>query len=924
MLTRHIQKSVEIVDNGQHYKYTCYGDHEDKNKFYVLPETPEYAVDGKGKPKFQFYQYRGDARDKDEGGFATFTVKLPFPNSSQKEKIKVALQEGLAAQLEARAKKTLLLVKAYRNKQETDWRALQKDLGYTDEQVQSFSAQYDESKGWDQYLQIPDLNAVKLEAIPYSDAEVSLLIGDGPDSFFEKKLNPTSPSKIGDNETVFVLSLSDKGSSFFEQALKKGSASSIAAVKYKLSFECVLPAATVDVFYNAKETREYSRTVDRNIWGQATEEKIRDEFEKNQYAGVKVILGSTEGLTDKEQKDLEKELREWGQTQLDDILSNQTGGLDLSNIGQRFKTNPDKVSEELKNTRDIKRTFSESRVVTYTVFPQMQLPTIESLVGEANLKDYFHEVDLQDEFFKKKAVKIQTNANFEKLGIHSIEVKIDYEGEPQGEFVFNKNNFAELQEVIWYLKFVEQGGQKTPIHKYKYSYQVNFIGEGKSFQSETKESDENVLTINVGDTGIVYAEITTSDINWSLVERAQVELKYEDAGIQTVETKRILTNTSSKANSFVKPIFVSRTKPIQYRTKFFMKDGKEFWYTVGDFDGKPVEWAQTLGSDIYIDDPFKETQEYTINSVLDSKIEAIIIDLSYVESGIQYIPNKTVSLSSDRRTEKWAVPTINKDRATIKYSGFIQFKNGTTRELVGEQPAVKSTITVGNIKEDVLEIEVDTEEVDFTLRFSSAKVTLGYEDTENRVSEKKIFSFKDEESETWVVDLKDRNHEEYKWQAVLTHKNTLFGDKGKIYLPGPGKDNWTEAETNPKLSLKDVIPSDEELAKQSKLLMVKISKKFIDWDEVDNIKVVIEYGKTKQTFRIDQGEGDNDPDLVFLAPLEDGDGTYNWRAEFKLDNGDKDYYPEAKSKVLSPSTDTVIVLNEYLSQKYGGELDSQG
>lgn len=925
MLTRHIQKSIEILDSGQQYKYTCYGDHEDKNKFYVIPETPEYALDKDGKPKFQFYQYRGDARNPEEGGFGVFTVRLPFPNTAQKDKIKVQLQEGLASQLETRAKKTLVLVKAYRNKQEADWQSLKNQLGYTDEQVRSLSAQYEESKGWEQYLQTPDLSAIKLESVPYTDAEVSLLIGDAPDNFFEKKLNPTSPSKLGDNETVFVLSLSDKGASFFEQALKKSAGSSIAAVKYKLSFECVLPAATVNVFYNAEEVRKFSREVNRNIWGQATEEKVRDEYQQKNAAGVKIFLGSTEGLTDKETKELEKELREWGQTQLDDILSNQTGGLDMSNIGQRFKTNPDKVSEELKNTKDINRTFTESRIVTYTVYPQMQLPSIEALVGEANLKDYFHEVDLKDDFFKKKAVKIQTNADFEKLGIHSIEVKLDYENEPQGELVFNRNNPAEVQDVVWYLKFVEQGNKKTPIHKYKYSYQVNYLGAGKSFQSETKETDEDVLTINVGDVGIVHADISTGGINWSLVERSQVKLKYEDSGVGVIEAERILTEKNIKADSFIKPIFVPRTKAIQYRTKFFMKDGKEFWFAPGDIDDTPVSWASEFGSDIHIDDPFKETLEYTILAVgLDSKTEAIVVELSYSEPGIDYSPGKTITLDSNHRSEKWAVPTINKDKAKVNSSGFIQFKNGTTRQFSGEQSAKTSTIKVGNVREDILEVEVDAEEVDFKQRFSSAKVTLLYEDTQNRVKETKFMTFKDEDSDSWLVDLKDKNHKEYKWQAVLMHKNSLFGDKGKIYLPGSSKDNWNEGETRTKLSLKDEIPSDTTLAEQSKLLMVKVSKKHIDWDEVETLKVVIEYGKSKQTFRLDQGEGNDDPDLVFLAPINDGDGsgTYKWRLETKMDDGDKEYYPGPDQKTMQESDEREIFLNDYISEEHGGERDS--
>jgi hypothetical protein len=918
MLTRHIHQDIKIVSNGKEYTYACYGDHENKDKFYVVPANVEYATDAKGDPKFTFYQYRGEAQKPEEGGFCVFTAKLPFPNSAQKEQIKAELKQGLSQQLEARAKKTLVLVKAFKAKQEADWRSLSKELGYTEDQVRSFAAQYNENQDWQQFVQLPDTSTMTLESVPFSKAEVSLSIADASTGFFEKQLNPTAPSMVGDNEAVFVLTLTQKGSAFFEQALKTGK-SSVVAVTYKLGFECVLPPATVKVFYNANDSREFSRTIDRNVWGQATEEKVKDEFTKKQLAGVEVFPGSLETMDDKEKKAFQKELRDWGEAQLADILSNQTGVVDMTNIGQRFKSSPDKVSETLKNTVDVNRTLTISGVNMFTIAPQMQLPSIQALVGEGRLSEFFHEIDLNDDFFKRKTVMVQPNAQFAELKIASLTVKLKYAEEPAKEFLFTSSNAAELQNYAWYFK---KDNQAKNIQDYEYSYQVNYQGESTPFKSESKRTDNEVLVINVGDMGVLRANITAGDINWLLVERAQVVIKYEDQGIDPIEVQRIITANTTKIDPLIKPIFKPRNKPIAYRTKFFMKDGSEFWYAPGDTDDKPVDWAKQVGSDIYVNDPFRGKKDYNIQGLgLDKKTEAIIVTLTYTEPGIDYHPSINVSLTSGHSTEKWTVPVIDETKAQVTYTGFIQFVNGTTREISGTQPATNTLIQVGNIREGVLEVEVNTETIDFKGRFKSARLTLWYEDSEHKVSEKKNWTFKEEDSDTWLVDLKDKTHREYKWQAVLIHINSAFGDGGKIYLPGPGKDDWVQGELATKLSLADAIPPDERLAEQSGLLLVRLSKKGIDWDKVETLKIVMEYGKTKQTYRLVQGEGDDDPDTIFLAPLQDGNGTYNWRAEFKMDDSEKELYPGPDAKTNAALDDKELHLNDYISTEYGGDLE---
>lgn len=910
VLTRHIEQPVEVSENGKTYKYTCYGDHENKNKFYVVPQTPEYAIDSTtGKPKFVMYTFRGDAqKSEDEGGFTVFTVKLPFPSkgSPRYDKVKQKLMTEVNSKLERRANKTFELIKQYGNTPD-GWKKVGETFGYSQQQLELFQAGYEEAKGYKQFVLLPEDAQVELAAVPFTSGQAALTIANGPESFFEKKVSPAMPSMMGDNETVFAISLTAKGAAFFKEALWGGEGGSIAGVTYTFTADSLLPPVTVTVTYNSSKTKAYARTIRREpCTRRPTSEELRETYLTNKLAEVNVDFLAKEGLSDEQADKLEKELREWGVQQLEGIVSNQIGGTDIgTDLGQRFAQNPDNVSELVKDTYDEKRVLKLLRPVEFTIRPQDQLSSIKVLVGEENKDEYFPEVDLNAEFFKKLVARVQVNAQFEKLGIFGINVKLRHGSDTPSPFVFNEQNRGEIQEAVWY---------KDGLDEFEYSYVVNYENESKTFESnpETREGSD-IVTINVGNAGILQVNIKQGDIDWDLVERAQVIFRYPDAGI---EDQRILTPDIMTAEPFIKPIFKTRNQPILYRTKFFMKDGQELFYAPGnDKDGSPVEWAKSSNSTIYIDDPFAGTQNYTLLGMgLDRKTEAIIATLTYTLPEIGYSATKTVTFSDSHRSESWAVPLAAGGVGHMSYTGFIQFTNGSTREIAN--PKVEGSIVrVGVEKEGVLEVTINAEEVDFENRLKSAKVSLWYVDSENSVSEKTNFTFKDEDEEDWSVDLKDSQHKEYKYQVLLSHNEKALGEKGKIYLPGPTKNDW--AITEGELILQDIIPDDLDLAQKKNMLLVKVVQDSIDWDEVKQVKLKVTYGKEKETFRFNEDDED-EPNPIFLAPQIDGISA-QWLAEFRMEDGERVYYPEKGEMIELESNE--LHLNDYIPTSYGGNFD---
>jgi hypothetical protein len=143
-------------------------------------------------------------------------------------------------------------------------------------------------------------------------------------------------------------------------------------------------------------------------------------------------------------------------------------------------------------------------------------------------------VDADHPFFRTLSVTIQTNADFARLNLFSIEVKVKYQvGQINKVQEFR---FTKPDDIAKFETFIENN-----VRKYKYSYQVNYKGFAQAFQSPEIETDETQLTINVDDLGCLIVDIKPGDINFEQVKQALLTMQYEDSGVPKFEQQFVIT-----------------------------------------------------------------------------------------------------------------------------------------------------------------------------------------------------------------------------------------------------------------------------------------------------------------------------------------------------------------------------------------------
>jgi len=690
---------------------TVFGDSDQFNLFYPLPQQPRYRVGPDGRISFGLYKYRNvvDRQDgKKGGGFLIFDVEFVVD-----EIVLAQVEQELQNQVQAEANR----------------------------------------RG------ISPVPEVIFGSFTYTRGTSALLY---PQGLVEKEIpGGGTPSLYGNNVSTFALELPPEGATFFEQAMQ--GAGGAVSIVYELWFWARLPAVNINAYWNATKFYSFYQTIDADwsVWSEDSyRETIREQMIQSESMTIDINWG---GVTDPK---VQAELRDWATRALEKAVERNMIDA-IAPVPDDQRKAPDGIEDV---TRDITSTkissvaihYKEAQTVEWRVAPRGILPNITSLKDQngkpIKWSDYARTIDLDDPFFKQLRVNSYVNADFENLPIFSVEVKLIYhdrpmanlvEGDPDGEVVMNSSD-----DVGKFAVYVENDDWK-----YKYSYQINYRGESRIYQSPEIETNEGNLTIGVDDVGVLAIDVSAGDLNWTELDHADVVLTYEDQenGVELIEEQFQLTQAAPN-NRIERVIFQPLRNDYRYRVKYFMKGGRE--YQGPEFNGRSDR--------LFINDVFDARKTISVRGVGDfaSRIQTIFVDLEYVDEDHDYRQTRTQALTGAASFFDWTFPVIDEKAGKVTYKATISYKDGTT-DAVPVTSADSATIILPPATAEFMDVQVVTDLLDWE-QLKLARVALSYADPDNRVFQSKdlIFSPENKASTSWRVELKDRQKSEYNYSIT--------------------------------------------------------------------------------------------------------------------------------------------------------------
>lgn len=721
MLTTAVQVSVKIpkkdlknpekfpgVDN---YECICYGDTDDKNTFYVMPQTVIYDTSG-GKPVFTFYNYRGVPGSENTGGFAMFSVLLPQPDEDMKTIVKQSLCEGLKAKLEAKSKLICNMVKAYnawqKDKENKELKKNYDDLkvktGLNDADATSYIKDYKEAGGDMQFvtaLTPENTSQIKLMAVNTTPSDVTITVEDNK-KFYRNYPANVKPSGMGDNKAIFSISLSEAGAQLFKQALA-GTVDNAAPVKIQYAFTATasLPAADVTVEIKSEQFKSVSKTIDRNIWGRDNKVSIQQQYIEKEAVKVDIktfATASEMGMKDDEYNKWKQQLTDWGTQQLQQVLAQQTG-LDMTRDLMQDAQGYYNFEQSIQNVKDFKRQYKSNTVVQFSVFPQTQLPSIASIVGKDKLPEYFKEYDLNDPFYQTIQPEFIVTTNFFRdYKIDNLMVNVTY-GNNNDTIVFDGKETQKKTKVPWYLI----NNSRT----YSYSYDVNF-NNGKKYSSPKTETQQNVININPNEAGVVFAKIepvfTKNDFE-KKYSNIILNVKYSDPAkniSENLETRTINATNVENISPYCFPIGQKQQQSLNYQVEFTPKNGDSFFYVEKFNESTQYPgWGSTMGQLIQITDPLPIKKDYTFfidtENLKSLKLVNITVICDHAHLGYKQTLSKNLTPANlaDNPTFELRFDTMEDSKNyTVTYTANFVFSGGQPIKLTQTVPQDETFIIV--------------------------------------------------------------------------------------------------------------------------------------------------------------------------------------------------------------------------------------
>lgn len=629
---------------------SVYADDTDPTMWYALPQTPRFRIDN-GKPVFRFIKYKfpiEHSSGKKGGGFLVCDVEFGI-NAAEEQALRETLQERVNAR----------------------W----------------FGA--------------GDPPKAKVGQLSFTRGAASVQVLDSGGNLVQKVTNPASPSLYGRMVLPITVELSPEGATLLEQALQGDGG--IVQVAYDLWTPVKLPPVKARVWFDLSKTMHFHQHID-------VEERICAEDDYSEAITQIITQSNTGGITIDpgtvtDQKVLEG-VTTWATKTMADAATRMVlGDAPLQNPEEIRKLYTEQDFENIdvdffdRRSAHFDQTYTVGQVMEWNPAPRGTLPNITSMTGPDGKpyewKNFSTTADLNDPFFRTMKVSMRVNADFEKLPLHSVELKVEYD--PAGQNIVVEPVFTDADGSESMEAFVANNDRF-----YKYTYQVNYTGETRPFVSAEKTSNDPSLVINVGDLGILHVDISPGDLNFEQVTAAQVRLWYGD-GADRIETSVSISKDDPR-HTWTKVIFAERRAPVHYQVKYFMVDGREF-------DGPEL----TSGAnELRINDPFASTRTINIRGFGDfaGRIDTIFVDLTYRDTLNNYTQTKSIALNAGSTFDEWSFPAILPDGGELTYVVNIRYKNGTV-ETHPEAPIAGNTVMVGDVQL-MQKVDVMADLIDFT------------------------------------------------------------------------------------------------------------------------------------------------------------------------------------------------------------------
>jgi hypothetical protein len=708
---------------------TVYEDDSNPAVFYAMPSEPSFRTDPKtNKPVLNFIKYLMPVDRPDGskgGGFLIFDSVFIIPQDQM-----TAAQQQLDKLVQSK--------------------------GIKDAQGNPASAQ----------ISMPS----------FTKGTASLTLLDSGGALVTKIEDAGKPSLLGEMICSFTAELSPEGAAVVEGAMQgKGG---IVQIAYDLTYTAALPPVTGHVWFDATKFASFNQTIDKSggSWDSSdnTEnETMREAFVSSQAGGVDFDFTGLP-MGDATISKLHDDLINWGWQQLNTAVqsvlgtsnassSTASGGDGSSSSSSGAGVTGSSVGSDLGQDRgddgmehvtrnessyaqfDFNEYYRERDSIAYETVQQGTLPNVP------NFEQYAETINANDPFFSQIHATILCNADFAKFSIASVDANCTYAKSTPATVA--GLTFKTPNDV---LKFDSDttGGD---MH-YQYQFNVNYVDQNQPYKSPAYTTQDQVVTLDVGTMGVLYVNLTVSNVDWTTVKQVQVAINYPDTDSNGAAiTREFAFDTNTRTAPLVVVLLKAVDKQYTYTVTYILNDGTQI----------AAAPKQDSTQELFINNIFiPQTVTFISEGDFVNELNNIFLRMTYTDAANKYSQSTEYQFSATNRTHDWTFPVIPGAQGKVTYSGVISYNN-QTQQNIPETPATGTLITFGPPDQTIVTVTPDPALIDFT-QVKLIQVQFQYSDPANNINLQQEIVLKNGSATpaSWTFYTKDPTKVAYTYTAT--------------------------------------------------------------------------------------------------------------------------------------------------------------
>ncbi|MFK7693015.1 hypothetical protein [Paenibacillus sp. HJGM_3] len=290
--------------------------------------------------------------------------------------------------------------------------------------------------------------------------------------------------------------------------------------------------------------------------------------------------------------------------------------------------------------KHIKLVYDRSEATQRTYAPQ---GFFGLLVADLEKGKHFVEVDLDDPFFRVFTIQAETQIDFDRIGLNSIDLALNY-GDPADpatlkhkDFKFDKAHIgSQTYEVFMNNRMDTDYAYSVQYH---FNPQSDWVGSQHSYSLPTRRTEDRTLLLNPFDSlGFLEIQVRPASVDWGVVDSIDVHLAYQPPG-GAEQTKHLVLTQSSDVQTWKLRLDDRTARSYTYRFVHHLKDGTTR-------DTEPVTSQAAL---IPVDDPFPGAIQVEFIPLFESaKVKMVYIDVEYEDTENQYRREERLKLMGNQ------------------------------------------------------------------------------------------------------------------------------------------------------------------------------------------------------------------------------------------------------------------------------------